>query len=78
VDWAKYLRGRSGVGMSLAPLSHQEITAWQNLMQIEELDPLEVYALLVLDAAIGDDEPEKEEPVKLVASAAWPQRKPGA
>lgn len=79
-EWARDLHGRSGVGMTgLAPLSYQEIEAWQRLHGIA-LTSLEVDALIAVDAALmgaapsedGASEPAEPEPVR-----AWPTRKPG-
>jgi hypothetical protein len=78
VLWIHQLHGRSGVGMGgLAPLSYSEVEAWARLMDIKDLDPLEVEALVILDSAmLTDEEPVKDEPVILKDRPKWPTRKP--
>ena len=59
----------------IAPLSNSEIEAWARLRHID-LDPLEVRALIGLDAVIRKperDEAEKEpEPPRV--DTPWPER----
>jgi hypothetical protein len=78
-EWVRDLHGRSGVGMAgLAPLSHQEIEAWQRLTGIV-LEPLEVEALIALDGALSGakihDEGEAEDVTASAPTPAWPVKK---
>jgi len=78
-EWVRELHGRSGVTMSgLAPLSHQEIEAWQRLHEIE-LTPLEVEALIAVDSALisasAPEEAETEEASESPPPSRWPTRK---
>ena len=82
VDWAEDLYARSGIGMgAIAPVSHREIDAWRRLMDIGYLDPLEVEALRILDAAFfdpgegNDDQVTLNEPKKKTKVLPWPKRK---
>jgi len=79
-EWARDLHGRSGVGMAgAAPLSYQEIAAWQRLTGIV-LEPIEVEALIAVDGALmgvalpEDETDASDEPEP---AHAWPTRKPG-
>ena len=77
-DWSRELAGRSGTtGMGdFAPLSFSTIVDWATLMDVQPT-PLEVDALLLIDAAMryrGDDEPA--EPVEK-PPVAWPEKKVG-
>lgn len=79
VDWFWELWYRSGVGMAgPAPLSHRELDAWARLTRTDP-DPLEVWALMQLDAAAMDDSEapkEEAEPAPRAAEApAWPAKK---
>jgi len=81
VEWAYLLRGRSGgIGMAgVAPVSFREIEAWARLMDIGELHPLEVEAIVVLDAAMISTNNSASEPTpeerSILGEKAWPQRK---
>lgn len=74
-DWAFALYGRSGASMEgLAPLSFQTVEAWGRLMGIEP-DPLEVQALMVLDAVIRKPETEEVAEAEVEeADTSWPSR----
>ena len=77
VDWAYALCGRSGASMEgLAPLAYETIEAWSRLMDLD-VTPLEVRALIALDAVIRKPEPdgleERQEEVKV--NTPWPERK---
>lgn len=75
VSWAFELWGRSGNGMGGANLlSHAEVEAWARLTDTR-IDPLEVKALIRLDAAIHRAKvPVKEtkEKKKVKETPAWP------
>lgn len=60
-----------------APLSFATIEAWARLMDVGYIDPLEIEALLLLDAAlITVDEPEQDDQVILPTSGPqWPSPK---
>ena len=77
LEWAYALCGRSGTSMEgLAPLSYGSIEAWARLMDIHIL-PLEVTALISLDAVIR--KPERDEPEPEVTApedhTPWPESK---
>jgi len=76
IEWAFILCGRSGASMDgLAPLSFTTIESWSRLTGIYP-DPLEVKALIELDAVIR--KPERDEPEKVVeekAETPWPETK---
>jgi len=80
-DWAYSLCGRSGVSMDgLAPLSYGTIKAWAELMGTDP-SPLEVQALIQLDAVIRKPEPleeeEQEGTLDEPGTHAWPEKKSG-
>src|SRR5690606_31757765 len=54
VELAYLLHGRSGVGMTVAPLSFTTVEAFCRLMDVR-LEPYEVAALIELDAALFPD-----------------------
>jgi len=62
------------------PLSFQTIQAWQEAMDIGELEPIEIQALMILDAAMLNasadaDEDGKPEEISKEKKAAWPPKK---
>jgi hypothetical protein len=75
-DWVMELHGRSGAHMAgLNPLSYATLEAWMRLSGYT-LDPLEVQALIMLDAALLDrSEPEPDTPEPVVRDDAWPEKK---
>lgn len=77
-EWALALFGRSGSSMAgVAPLSYTEVAAWAQLKGLT-LEPYEVHALFVLDAALsaaGEIEDEGEDEPRSTSVAAWPERK---
>ena len=77
-EWAFALCGRSGATMGgLAPLSYTTIRDWAELMDID-VSPLEVQALLVLDAAIRNPATDEPEPVpEEPKPQAWPEKLDG-
>jgi len=80
-DWAYSLCGRSGVSMDgLAPLSYECIKAWAELMGTAP-SPLEIQALIQLDAVIRKPEPldeeEQESTLDEPGTHAWPEKKSG-
>jgi len=76
MDWAYELVGRSGATMAgLAPLSYPTVESWARLMDLT-LSPLEVRALIALDAVLrhpDTDEPDEEPET----NHAWPERQDG-
>jgi hypothetical protein len=75
IAWAYQLVGRSGIGFSgVAPLSFSQIKDWADLMDIGELHPLEIEALLLFDAAITyEQEPAgKEDSILPKQRPKWP------
>ena len=78
VQWAEHLRGRSGLGFSgVAPLSFTTIKDWAELMQIGTLHPLEIDALLSLDAAMFEkhDKKSQSKPNRIRAdNGPWPTK----
>jgi len=75
MEWAYALCGRSGATMGgMAPLSFTTIRDWATLMDIH-VSPLEVQALLVLDAVIRNPEPDTEIVLAEKPTHAWPERK---
>jgi len=78
LDWAQALYGRSGATMGgLAPLSYGTIRDWATLMEIDVM-PLEVQALVWLDAVMRNPEPVEPEPEERApAQDAWPEKKHG-
>jgi hypothetical protein len=68
VEWGKQLFGRSGAGFAgISPVSFTEVEAWSRLLRLE-ITPLEVEALIRIDAALRRPEDfidlEDPEPVK--------------
>ena len=73
VEWAYALCGRSGATMGgIAPLSFTTIRDWAMLMN-RHITPLEVQALLAIDAVIR--EPDTETVPEPKPTHAWPERK---
>jgi len=74
MEWAYALCGRSGATMAgIAPLGYSTIAEWARLMNLDP-SPLEVQALLVLDAVIRN--PETNEPThEPPEDVAWPEPK---
>lgn len=64
---------------SVLPLNFQTILNWKELMGIGDLHPLEVEALLHLDAAMigvrGTSEEEKPQKESKEKKTPWPERK---
>lgn len=85
VEWIYMLHGRSGATMSgIAPLSYATVDGWIKLMDIQDVEPYHVEALMILDAAmLADPEKvEKEEEgfdddgvVEPRVFAPWPEKK---
>ena len=78
VEWARSLHGRSGIGFGgVAPLSPVVLEAWRVAMDLGDLHPLEVEALMYLDAAMFDAGEPEQEKVTLppYQRHAWPTRK---
>jgi hypothetical protein len=75
-EWVMELHGRSGAHMAgLNPLNYATLESWMRLTGYT-LDPLEVQALIALDAALLDrSEPEPDEPEPVIRDDAWPTRK---
>jgi hypothetical protein len=74
VDWSYQLFGRSGVGMSVNPLSYQTVAEWGRLTDTR-IAPHEVEALMVLDAAIRQSSEEVEaKQDEAPAQPAWPSK----
>lgn len=63
------------------PLTFETIRMWQETMDIGELHPLEVQALLILDAAMitsgSPDDIAEPEQVSKEKKSAWPTKKKG-
>lgn len=76
VRWARQLHGRSGVSMSgLLPLSYTTIADWARLTDTD-VDPLEVDALMQLDAAmLYPEEPKEDGEPEVKPTPAWPTKK---
>jgi len=81
LGWLDMLYGRSGAHMSgLNPLTYTTIESWQRSMDIQELSPMEVEALLILDAArmfeyTPEADKEEEAPIVPRVYPQWPTRK---
>ena len=75
-EWAYALCGRSGSSMAgIGPLSYGTIAEWSGLMGIDPT-PLEVQALIVLDAVIRNPEINEPKPDAIEAVIhAWPEKK---
>jgi hypothetical protein len=72
--WFLELYGRSGAGMAgLLPLSYTEVDAWARLTG-NDPNPLEVEALMLLDAVMRTDKRPDPEPVPV---EAWPRKRNG-
>lgn len=76
--WTMELHGRSGAHMAgLNPLSYATVDAWSRLTHTYP-DPLEVHALMALDAVLlGSEPPTEQEPDERVRDDAWPEKKHG-
>jgi len=70
------LHGRSGASIAgISPLAYTTIQAWMQLMDIGELQPYEVEALLTLDSAflLEDETMQEEKPP--AETPPWPKRR---
>lgn len=78
VEWARELHGRSGHGSaSLLPVSESELRAFAENRGVT-LHPLEIEALIALDAVLRHpEEAVKAElaPTAPVRASAWPAKK---
>lgn len=77
IGWVYALHGRSGVGMAGAlPLTYATIEKWAVMMDVGELHPMEVMALIRMDTALlTDTETSTEDPVIIPKTQTWPKRK---
>lgn len=78
VEWVSQLFGRSGIGFgTIAPLSYSTIAFWSELKRVT-LEPYEVEALIVLDAAMRAEESPEPQEAPTRPAPVWPSKKQGA